>query len=174
MLEPVDAHPDYQSPITIYLDSHIPLKDLQAFARKHTGNWDDSASLAARFGTEQEKVLLAYDQDLKAIHLWAVGSDGNGSMMMLHQLHEQLYEAFPQAFESKAVVQFDEFYAVLSDEGCRCEQESLANLISRMLEDYPGYLPARLNVVAEQAAEKFGGHVVRQARPDTFDPYVIY
>lgn len=173
-MKPVAAHPDYESPITLYLDSHIPAKELSAFVRKQAGSWDKNAWPQGCLGDEEKRILLAYDHDLKALHLWAAGTDGTGSMKQLYRLQERLYNAFPIAFESKAVVQIDEFYAVLGDGGCRCELEAVADIINRMLADYPGYLPARLNVVAEQAAKQFNGDVVRLARPDSYDPYVIY
>ena len=43
-----------------------------------------------------------------------------------------------------------------------------------MLADYPGYVPDRLNVVLELAAKQLEGRVVRQVRPDNFNPYVEY
>lgn len=174
MLKVAEVHPDFQSPITLFLDSHIPLKELRAFVQKNAGAWKDKALPLACFGDGQTGATLIYDHDLKAVHFWVTGSNGKLSMSLLYDLQGQLFEAFPLAFESKAVVEVDGVYAVLSDEGCRCELEAIASIITQKLKNYPGYMPDCLNVVAEQAAEQFGGYVVRQARRETYDPYVVY
>ena len=117
---------------------------------------------------------MSYDFNLKALHLWIAGSDSNLAFALLYELEDLLSEAFPLAFDSCAVVRLDDVYAVITDEGCRCELEGMTGLIDHMLAEYPGYFPERLNAVAEQAAQQFGGHVVRYARPDTEDPYVMH
>lgn len=137
-------------------------------------NWDEVNSPQARSHSEHAVVLLDYDRDLKALHFWMIGIDGEQSIDLHYNVLEQLYEAFPLAFESKVVIQFDTVYAVLSDEGCRCELDSLASLITSMLKEYLGYLPECLNTVAEQAAKEFGDYVVRLARRDSLNPSVVY
>ena len=39
---------------------------------------------------------------------------------------------------------------ILSDNACRCELESLASLITRMLKAYPGYMLECLNTIAQK------------------------